>query len=610
MRNFLHSKTNIGLSSFVVLHFLLLFISSESFEISKSYFSSDNKKLDDGTFKMKIGVFELEREDVDWIVQTMSSMPLYEKCAQVFMPAVFGNNLDTSSYEFKNTIDLVKNHGIGGIVISTGGIVKTATMINELQKAAKIPLLVSADFENGVGMRINDAVVFPHNMAIGATDNPDFAYEVGKAIATESKMLGVNINFAPVADINNNSENPVINLRSFSEDKDIVYDYCSKFVEGTTDGGIIATAKHFPGHGNTKIDSHKDLPIIYGTKEYLSENELSPFTKLIDDGVKAIMIGHLSVPAFEPQKNLASSLSYNIITKLLKDELGFEGLIVTDALDMQAVTNYFDPAQAVVKAFKAGNDILLMPPDIKTGIKALYDAVKSGEITEERLDESVRKILAAKRWLKLYQNKNKLQENLAEKICMPEHIALAKEIAERSVTPVKMENGIYPINPVGYKNAVVINITNRKNFSDNFFEQTANEKFVNLNSITLTASSKKSEFNKANQLVEKSDIVFIASYFTLRTSGNGIVMPYSQMEFLQNLFSSNRKVIFISFENPYVLTIFPEAKNYICTFSNIPDSQMAALNFLLGFNKLYGTLPVSIPFTEFTIGYKWQRNIN
>ena len=606
MKHNLLAKTNFGLSSIIALHFFLLLFNSGSIIQSsfKSLINEDHKN--DESKKMKVGVFDLSTEDINWIESTLRTMPLYEKCAQVFMPAVFGNNLDTSSLEFKNTLDLVKNHGIGGIVISTGGVAETTTMINELQKAAKIPLLVSADFENGVGMRIKDAVVFPHNMAIGATDNPDYAYKVGKAIAIESKLLGVNINFAPVADINNNSENPVINLRSFSEDKDLVYDFCSEFIDGTNEGGIIATAKHFPGHGNTKIDSHKDLPIINGTKDYLVDNELSPFIKLIDDGVKAIMIGHLSVPAFETQNNLPSSLSYSIVTKLLKEKLGFEGLIITDALDMNAVTNYFDPAQAVVKAFGAGNDILLMPPDIKTGIKALYDAVKSGEISEQRLDESVRKILAAKMWLKLTANKNKPQDDMIDKILIPEHMKLANEIAENSVTPIKIESGIYPINPNDYKNVLVVNITNRRNFSNNYFEQSVKEKFTNVDSITLTSMSKRSEFKNANNLAQKSDLIFVASYFTLRTNGNGVVMPYDQMEFLKNLFSSGKKIIFISFENPYVLTIFSEAKNYICTFSDVPESQNAALNFLLGMNKQHGILPISIPYTGFNLGYKWN----
>lgn len=606
MRNNLHSKTYFGFSGIVVLHFLFLFLNLFNNIWSNLDFSFQRIPKQVENMKIKMGVFELSDDDIKWIDNTISSMPLYEKCSQVFMPAVFEYNLDTSSLEFKNTLDLVKNHGIGGIVISIGGVEETATMINELQKNAKVPLLVSADFENGVGMRITDANVFPHNMAVAATGNPKFAYEIGKAIAIEAKMLGVNINFAPVADVNNDSENPVINLRSFSENKDTVTKYCSEFISGSISEDVIATAKHFPGHGNTKIDSHKDLPIIFGSKKYLFENELFPFINLINDGVQAIMIGHLSVPAFEPEKELPSSLSYNIITKLLKEQLGFKGLIISDALDMKAVTNYFTSAEAAVKAFKAGNDILLMPPDVKIGIQALYNAIKSGEISEERLDESVRKILAAKRWLKLYQRKKEIDNNLVTQIQIPQHIQLAKDIAEKSVTPVKLESSIYPIIPSNYKNTLVINITNRKKFSGNYFEQLVKEKFNNVDSITLTAVSEKSEFRNANDLAQKSDLIFVASYFTLRTNGNGVVMPNNQMEFLKNLFSSGKRVIFISFENPYILKIFPESKNYICTFSDVPESQKAALKFLLGRNKQYGFLPVSIPYTRFNMGYKWN----
>lgn len=606
MRNNLHSKTYFGLSGIVVLHFLLFFIQSHDNNwINKFYNFHEITEYEKG-MKIKVGVFELSDEDIKWIDNTISSMPLYEKCSQVFMPAVFENNLDTASLEFKNTLDLVKNHGIGGIVISLGGIDETAIMINELQKKAKTPLLVSADFENGVGMRISGADVFPHNMAVAATGNPKFAYDIGKAIAIEAKMLGVNINFAPVADINNNSENPVINLRSFSENKDTVTKYCSEFIAGSISEDVIATAKHFPGHGNTKIDSHKDLPIIWGTQKYLFENELYPFINLIKDGVQAIMIGHLSVPAFEPENELPSSLSYNIITKLLKEQLGFKGLIISDALDMKAVTNYFTSAEAAVKAFKAGNDILLMPPDVVIGIQALYNAIKSGEISEKRLDESVRKILAAKRWLKLNQRKEEINNNLVTRIQIPQHIQLAKEIAEKSVTPVKIESNIYPLNPNNYKNTLVINITNRINFLGNYFEQSVKEKFNNVDSITLTAVSKKSEFRNANALAQKSDLIFVASYFTLRTNGDGVVMPDSQIEFLKDLFSSGKKVIFISFENPYILKLFPESKNYICTFSDIPESQKAALKFLLGVHNQYGFLPVSIPYTAFNMGYKWK----
>ena len=273
-----------------------------------------------------------------WVENTLESMTIYDKCAQLFMPAAIGKSLNQSSKEFKNVLDLVQIHGIGGIVISTGNVEETASMINELQRNSKIPLLVGADFENGIGMRMNASNTFPHSMAVGSTYNSDFAYQTGKATAIEALMLGVNFNFAPVADINNNPENPVINLRSYSEDKDLVTDFCKAYVKGSIEGGVIAAAKHFPGHGNTKIDSHNDLPVINGSEEYLFENELKPFIELIQNNVQSIMIGHLNVPAFEPNKDLPASLSYNIITKLLKEKLGFKGLIITDALDMKAVT--------------------------------------------------------------------------------------------------------------------------------------------------------------------------------------------------------------------------------------------------------------------------------
>ena len=297
----LSSKAYSGFASVVTLHFLFIFLQL----FQNDVFSSVNKKnvesISDVNQKSS-DVFNLNEEDEQWVEKTLASMTLYDKCAQIFMPAVFGRSLDQSSKEFKGALELVQVHGIGGIVISTGNVEETASMINELQKNSSIPLLVSADFENGIGMRINATNTFPHSMAVGSAGNTYFAYQTGKATAIEALMLGVNMNFAPVADINNNPNNPVINLRSYSEDKNIVTDYCSAFAEGSIDGGVIATAKHFPGHGNTSVDSHKDLPIIRGSKEYLFENELYPFIKLIDNGIQAIMIGHLNVPAFEIRK--------------------------------------------------------------------------------------------------------------------------------------------------------------------------------------------------------------------------------------------------------------------------------------------------------------------
>jgi beta-N-acetylhexosaminidase len=604
MKNNLFAKTNFGLTGIVALHFALVLFNLNYF-VGKSSILTQHQSKDK---KTRFGVFYLNDEDMNWIDSTVRSMPLYEKCAQVFMPAVFNRNLDTSSLEFKNTLDLVKNHGIGGIVISSGGIKETAIMLNELQKNAKIPLLVSADFENGVGMRLYDAITYPLNMALGATNNPHYAYQTGKAIGKEASIIGVNLNFAPVADVNNNPENPVINLRSYSEDKDLVYKFCSEFVKGSIDAGIIATAKHFPGHGNTKIDSHYDLPVIMGSKEYLYENELYPFRKLIDEGLQAIMIGHLSVPAFESEKNLPSSLSYNIITKLLKQELGFEGLIITDALDMKAVTNYFSDDEAVVKAFEAGNDILLMPPDTKTGIKALYEAVKSGKISESRLDESVKKILAAKRWLKLYKINEQVSGNLVNQLKIPEHIQLAKEIADNSVTLLKMESDLYPLNPDNFQSVYVIDITNRLNPIDTIFYKLAESDLSVSNVSFFSAKSKLRNYQEAINFSKKNDLILIASFFTLRNNGDGVPLSEHQQEFLNKILELNKKVIFISFENPYILSMFPENKNYICTFGNVEASDKAVLDLLLGRIIPNSQLPISIPSTEFKIGYKWNRD--
>lgn len=602
------TKKYFGLSTIIFLPFALLFL--KLFHIN-AFSATEGKSLTISTSKSNSElpkIFNLSKEDLDWVEDRLNEMPLYEKCAQIFMPAVFRDALNPNSPDYQKAIELVRDHGIGGVVISQGGIEETASMINELQKNAKIPLLVAADFENGIGMRIAETNTFPQNMAIGASQNYEFAYETGKATAIEALMLGVNLNFAPVADVNNNPENPIINLRSYSEDIEAVTKFSSAFVKGSIDGGVIATAKHFPGHGNTKIDSHKDLPIINGSREFLVENELKPFIELIDNGVQAIMTGHLYVPAFEQKNRIPASLSYNIVSGLLKNALGFEGLIITDALDMQAVTNYFSPSEAVVKAFKAGNDILLMPPDILIGINAIYNAVKSGEISEERLDESVRKILKAKRWLKLDNHKINNSENLKNRIILKKHSDLAKEIAEKSVTIVKMEDELFPLDQKIFSKVFVINISNRRTINDFTFTNSVKEKFSILNSTTLTSLSKPPDYKKVFNSLKESNLIFIAGYFTIRQNGGGTIIPDAQLELIKNILKLNKKVIILSFENPYILSLFPEAKNYICTFSDTKVSQKAALDVLTGLIEPNGRLPVSIPNTEYKIGYQWEKS--
>lgn len=598
MSNILSAKNNLGFLSLVVLQFFFLFLPVVKSSSSVNFNEKEKIK--------PINIFNLSEEDELWVEKTLESMTLYDKCAQIFMPAVFGKSLDQSSKEFNFALEMVQVHGIGGIVISTGDVEETASMINELQKNSKIPLLVGADFENGIGMRMNASNTFPHSMAVGSTNNPDFAYQTGKATAIEAIMLGVNFNFAPVADINNNPGNPVINLRSYSESKNIVTEFCKSYVEGSLEGGVITSAKHFPGHGNTRIDSHNDIPIISGSKEYLSENELMPFIELINNDVPSIMIGHLSVPSFEPDKNLPASLSYNIVTKLLKEKLGFKGLIITDALDMKAITKYYSTSEACLKAFKAGNDILLMPSSIRDGITAIYNAVKKGEITESRLNESVRKILSAKRWLKLDRSKFSSNKSLPKRIRLEEHYKLSKKIGEQSITIVKMNSKLIPIDSSNYKKTFIINITNRRAIVDPHFNEAYKEDLSLYSSTTLTSESKNTDYKFAMDVANDCEMLIIASYFYVGSNLNGNSISEVQLKFIENLIALKKDVIIISFENPYILSSFPQAQNYICTFSNSKASQRAAVNLLKGSIEPKGTLPVSIPGTEYQIGFKWR----
>ncbi len=607
MRNSLSAKTNFGFLSLISFHFVFLFLQVLNDNFKFDLIQEKNINLNEKVMK-PVNIYELNDDDKKWVEETLASMPLYEKCTQLFMPAVFGKSLNQSSKEFNTALDLVKNYGVGGIVISTGDVDETASMINELQKNASIPLLVAADFENGIGMRMNVSISFPHSMAVGSTNNSDYAYQTGKATAIEALKLGVNINFAPVADVNNNPENPVINLRSYSEDKNLVTEFCKSFIEGSTEEGIITTAKHFPGHGNTRIDSHKDLPVISGSKEYLFQNELYPFIELIKNNVPIIMIGHLNVPAFESKKDLPSSLSYNVITKLLKEKLGYKGLIITDALDMKAVTNYYSDGEVCVQAFLAGNDILLMPPNIKNGITAVYEAVKAGKIKESRLDESVRKILSTKRWLKLdkinYKNKK-----LPKRIRIEEHYKLAKTIADQSIAVVKLENNLLPLDSAKYVKTLILDITNRSTMKSQHFGDIYKESFSFSSRISINNSSKKTDYQLALNIAKECDLIIIASYFLIRNDGNGKAISDIQLNFIENILALNKKVIIISFENPYILSLFPQAENYICTFSNTDASQRAALNLLNGTIKSHGRLPVTIPDSVYKIGYKWQSSI-
>ncbi|RKY96396.1 MAG: hypothetical protein DRQ13_05930, partial [Ignavibacteriae bacterium] len=434
----------------VLILSIFIFSSYEKSVISQSSISLNDEKYP--------SVFPLSETDKEWIEKQISGMSLREKCAQMIMAPVYRSYMDTLSPDYDSTVALVKDYKIGGLIMFQGELEQEINFIREMQLLSEVPLLIASDYERGLGSRIDDALEYPHSMALGATLDSHLGYELGAAIALESRLIGVHQNFAPVADINNNPLNPVINTRSFSESKFTVSEFVSSFVLGTKHGRVIATAKHFPGHGNTEIDSHTDLPMISGDKQKILENELYPFIQAVNFGVQSVMVGHLEVPAYD---TLPATLSKTIITNLLVNTLGFDGLVVTDAMNMDAINNYnsYSPEEIVVLAVKAGNDIILLPPQPSIAINAIYNAVTNGEISEERIEKSVRKILSAKRWVRIDRKLNLNTHSIIDSINNSTNNNLAKKIAEQSITLIKNDAGIIPLNLSKYEKISCVTVT-------------------------------------------------------------------------------------------------------------------------------------------------------
>lgn len=545
-------------------------------------------------------VFTLDDQDKEWIENTLSKMSLKEKCAQMIIAPVYKSFMDSNSVDYDSTIALVRDYNIGGLIMFQGELKEEINFIQKMQSLANIPLLISADYERGLGMRIDDALEFPHNMALGATMNSQLAYEMGKAIAIESRLIGVYQNFAPVADINNNALNPVINIRSFSESKFTVAEFVSSYLLGAKHGRIISTAKHFPGHGNTDIDSHTELPIIDEDKISLLQNELYPFILAINNGVQSIMIGHPVVQAYD---TLPAALSKKIVTDLLINSLGFDGLIVTDALNMKAINDHYTLEETIILAVNAGNDIILMPLYPGEAVNIMYNAVMNGDIPEERIDHSVRKILSAKRWLRIDRDVNLGVGSIEDSLKKLEHTKLAQTIAEQSITLLKNDADVIPFNPSGYKNIYCLTITDGNgDETATYFQNIIERRLGNIHSILTTDKTKEIDLKKYLKTLNKSDLIIMPVFMEVKEIEGKEKLRKDQLKFIKKVLNLPAPVIILSFKNPYLLNLIPKARTYLNTYSYTDVSQTACLKALLGEIDISGRLPVSIPQTDFHIG--------
>lgn len=555
---------------------------------------------------------KLTPEQAKWVEATLRQMSVEEKVGQVLFATYHGSFASTDSPAYVQMLHSIHDLHVGGFITITHssplGIVKsqaypTAVLTNQLQAKSNLPLLFGADFERGVAMRLDEGTSFPTAMAVAAAGNPKDAYTMGKITALEARAAGVQWIYAPVADVNNNPANPIINTRSFGENPALVSQYVAEFVRGVQENGGLATAKHFPGHGDTAADSHIDLPVIKADRERLEHLELVPFRAAISAGVGSIMTGHLNVPAFEPDPNTPATLSSAVLTDLLRKQLGFEGLVVTDAMDMGGITVRYAPGNAAVRAFLAGADALLMPPVPDAAYDALLAAAKSGQISPDRLDASVRRILDAKARLGLNANRLVDLDALNAKFGSAAWQAESQEISDRGVTLLRDTPPRLPLDGTKPTRALLISLyADPEPYPGEDLERELKWRFDSL--TTLRADTK---FVKADMLKlpapETYDVAILALFVRVSDRKGDVDVPADQVPLIDQIYKSGKPVITVSMGSPYLIERFPQAQTWLAAFGISDVAQISIARALFGQIPIRGHLPVTIPGLDLKAGY-------
>lgn len=527
-------------------------------------------------------------QEHNWVDSVFRKLSKKQRIAQLFMVRAHTN---LGQQYIDSVAKVIKKEKLGGVVLFQGGPISHAYMINKYQRLSKVPLFMALDGEWGLGMRLKDSTIsFPYQMALGAIQQEQLIHQMGQEVAKNFKRIGLNINFAPVVDVNNNPNNPVINFRSFGENKENVTRKASAYMKGMMDEGIITSLKHFPGHGDTDVDSHYDLPKLNFTAAHLDSVELYPFKELIKQGASGVMVAHMNIPALDSSHNLPSSLSHNIITGILKERLGFRGLAFTDAMDMKGVVKYFRDGEADVRAIIAGNDVLELSENSKRAIKEVRKAVRKKRISKEDLDNRVRKILAAKYWLQLDKLKPVRIENLYQDLNNKQAKDLNQELADAAVTLLKGDSVIKQLD-LNLKTAIIsIGVDSLTDF-----QLLLNSHFKNSVNFVLSSNATAAEIAKVTHAVETYDQVIVALH-------DKRLRPQSKLDYsneVNQLISqlANGKAIFNVFANPYALAKLPgieKAAGIVVGYQNDEIFQKALAKVLMGKLQTSGKLPVTI----------------
>jgi len=563
--------------------------------------------------------FEPSKKSWDFAAKQVKKMTVDEKVGQLIHVGVNARFANQESAFFKDLKRHVVENKIGGIIFFGAPIYETTHIANRMQEAASTPLLMSLDAETGIGMRFEDATNFPWAMAVAATGNPEFARRMGVVTGREARAIGIQHIYAPVLDVNNNAANPVINVRSFGESPEDVSRFGIAFAEGIQSQKVIATAKHFPGHGDTAVDSHRGLPIIELPRERLTNLELVPFKRAVDAGIGSIMIAHIALPQIDSEEirplkeyqggdaeagaeivvekaTIPATLSSKVQTDLLRKEMGFKGLIVSDAMSMSGLTIYFTQEEAGVRAFLAGTDILEKPENVDAMLKGLKAAVASGRIPMARLDESVTRQIAWKHELGLFKNRITPLDQIDRLVSTPDVTQLTDEIANAALTLVRQGEGDLPLNRS--KKIAVLGISNGFDGGGvmNPLSGTLRSNGLKFTQAYIQENSLQAQVDAARKAVAEADVVVVGLYGRVRSGAkNSVGIPENGAAILREALASNKKVIGISFGNPYILSSFPEMKTYLVAYGDMPSLQRASARALLGMQGITGKLPITLP---------------
>jgi beta-N-acetylhexosaminidase len=539
------------------------------------------------------------------VKQWTKSMSLRDKVAQLIIVPIYGEPANTRSAEFRKYQHLIRDLHVGGVIVTghslNGGIRNAepyamAALLNRLQKLARTPLFVAADFERGASMRVNSTTAWPYSMAFGAAQDLAAVTEEGADTARDARAMGVNWLFAPVADVNNNPDNPIINIRSFGENPEQV----AKFVEAYINGAhsdhknpVLVTAKHFPGHGDTTEDSHLALPRLDADHDRIEAVELPPFRSAIAAGVDAVMTAHLNVPALEPD-NLPATVSSKIITGVLRDELGFHGLVVTDAMEMQGLLAMFDSAEASVRAIEAGADVLLMPKRPEEAIRGVVAAVEKGRISRKRLDDSVNRVLAAKARLGLRAKKLVDLEAIADVVDSPEAAERAQEVADHAVTLVKDSKDSLPIRHPEGVCLIALSEGRRSQQGIRLIDE-VKKRAPGVTATVLDPSMSKADLDQVSEKTSGCSEIVAAAFVTVAAYRGNVALAGGYPDFLNGLIAGKVPVMLVSLGNPYLVRSFPNVSAYLTTYSPTSTSEAALAKALFGEIAITGHLPVTIP---------------